>query len=532
VGVINGLSIVDISDSTNIQEVAFIKGPNSTWRDIKTWDHYAYVVNEKDSGALIVDLSNLPNNVSTKRCGTFTGHNIYIDEKGYAYVWGYNGTGGAIIADVQSDPMKPEVVGYYNTNYVHDGIARNDTMWTAEIRAGQFAVVNVADKSNNKVLASQSTPNSFTHNVALSGDGKTLFTTDERSGAYVTAYDVSDLSNITEIDRYRIDRSNNVIPHNTFTKNQFLITSYYTDGVTIVDALHPDNLIETGHYDTSPQSGNGFNGCWGVYPYFESDIIVASDIEEGLFVLKPNYTRAAYLEGTVVDSAFHDPVDSVKVAILDTGTFNEQEVAYTGLDGEYKTGVIDSGTYHIRFSSADCTPDSVSAVRSDTVFNVQLKQGVVTIVNDTMAGCGIFKRAPQATVAQRHVSEADPTRLHGQSLPSQRLNSTTQTNLAAGSLCKITEVEEKPDQSAGSQLSVTPTVFQETIHLEYQLKTDQAIQRAQLYVYDARGERWFSQHLDRTAGTIEVGQQWPTGLYFVQLRTPRGYQTVKIVKVN
>ena len=76
--------------------------------------------------------------------------------------------------------------------------------------------------------------------------------------------------------------------------------------VTIVDAHRPDNLIETGYYDTSPgSSGNGYNGCWGVYPYFSNSLIAASDIEEGLFILQPDYQRASHLEGSILRGNRH-----------------------------------------------------------------------------------------------------------------------------------------------------------------------------------------------------------------------------------
>ena len=42
---------------------------------------------------------------------------------------------------------------------------------------------------------------------------------------------------------------------------------------------------------------------WGVYPWLPSGLIIASDIEEGLYVLQPNYVRGAYLEGSIRDAS-------------------------------------------------------------------------------------------------------------------------------------------------------------------------------------------------------------------------------------
>ena len=46
VGTNDGTSIFDLSDPSSPQEVLFVPGMNSIWRDIKTYGHYAYVTTE------------------------------------------------------------------------------------------------------------------------------------------------------------------------------------------------------------------------------------------------------------------------------------------------------------------------------------------------------------------------------------------------------------------------------------------------------------------------------------------------------
>jgi len=65
VGTYSGLSIVDVTDPENPNEVFFGSGPNSIWRDIKTWGDYAYVSNESSGGVYIVDLTPLPGTITT-----------------------------------------------------------------------------------------------------------------------------------------------------------------------------------------------------------------------------------------------------------------------------------------------------------------------------------------------------------------------------------------------------------------------------------------------------------------------------------
>ena len=379
VGLRNATSIVDVTKPDSAKEITRIAGPYSVWRDIKTYGNYAYVVHDftadTSQGLLIIDLTNLPISVDTTKWYGDTldfqrAHNIWIDENGFAYLWASNK--GALILDLKPDPKNPVHVGNYSANVVHDGYVRGDTMWTAEIYAGQFAVTDVSDKANPVVLATHMTSSAFTHNIWLSDDGKTVFTTDELSGAKIDAYDVSDLTDIKLLDSYQHKLGTQAIPHNTFVKNNYLVNSYYTEGVTIVDASRPSNLIEIGNFDTSPADETmGFKGAWGAFPFFPSQTILASDIEEGLFVFSPTYTRACYLEGTITDSASGSLIKDVSVEIVGTNALTISNTL-----GQYQTGYVDSGFYAVRFTVGGC--DNL------IIPNIELKKGIVNNLNVIM----------------------------------------------------------------------------------------------------------------------------------------------------
>ena len=296
VGVINGTSIVDVTDPSNLVEKAFIPGPSSTWRDMKTFDHYAYIVHDSFSGGesqglLIIDLSDIAqgqvttNSILDISYSRF--HNIYIDEKGIAYLFGGDyDNGGVLMYDLTNDPENPIYLGEFEDSYLHDGMVRGDTLWGAAVYDGLLMAIDVSDKTNPIIMGTVSTPHNFTHNAWVSEDGNAVFTTDEVAGASITAVDVSDVTNMTVVDQIQSwSPETNVIPHNTHVKGKFLITSYYCDGVTVVDASDPTNLQEVAYYDTSDSTGGTFYGAWGVYPFLPSGNILVTDRQEGLHVL-------------------------------------------------------------------------------------------------------------------------------------------------------------------------------------------------------------------------------------------------------
>lgn len=357
VGNRTGVSIVSLADPENPVIAAFVPGASSTWRDLKTYGNFAYVTNETGGGLAVIDLSYLPDSVSATNWQPFipglgtlsSAHNLYIDEKGICYLAGANlNSGGPIFIDVATTPGEPIYIGHGDARYAHDIYTRGDTMYASDIYVGFLSISDVSDKSNPKLLATQNTPFLFTHNAWLSDNSKIVFTTDERANAPVASYDISDLNNIIALDEFRPLSTINqgVIPHNVHVLNDYLIISYYTSGGIIVDASRPGNLIEVGNYDTYQGPNGGFDGSWGAYPFLPSGNILLSDISNGLFVVKPNYVRAAYLEGTVRDSLTQAVLSNVKVEIHS----DQLNAATTNGRGEYKTGQVLSGEFEVTFS--------------------------------------------------------------------------------------------------------------------------------------------------------------------------------------
>lgn len=381
VGLGNGLSIISLADPANPVEVANIPGGQSTWRDIKTWEGYAYVTTDEpgtNDGLLIVDLTQLPDAAPFENWNPSmpdgailnTCHNIYIDEFGTAYLSGCNSNGGGLIfLDVDTEPGSPIISGVGAPEYSHDVYVRDNLAYSAEINAGVFSVYDVTDKTNVTLEASQATPFNFTHNVWLSDDGLTLFTTDELANAPIGSYDVSDLDDIKELDQFEpfATIGEGIAPHNVHVWNDYLVISYYRNGCLLVDAARPDNLIEVGFFDSFTEPGFTFQGAWGAYPFLPSGLVLLTDISNGLFVLEPTYVRACYLEGMVTDASNAAPIFGATVEFTSELTFEETDLA-----GEFKTGIATAGTYDILVSKAGYESQTIS---------VDLENGEVTALN-------------------------------------------------------------------------------------------------------------------------------------------------------
>ncbi len=348
IGMVTGTAIVSLEDPANPRNVAMVVGGYSTWRDIKVNGDFAYVVDDQASdGLLIIDLSNLPESIEyaywygNESIEITQSHNIFIDEHGYAYLFGGNyGNGGTIILDLNEDPWNPEIVGNYNNRYVHDGFVRNDTLWTSEFNDGLLSVYDVSNKSQIQPIGNAATPGSASHNCWLSDDGHTIFTTDEVDGGFVTAYDCSNISDIREIARYRSNPEQKPAPHNTFVKGDYLFTSYYKDGLIVHDITRPESMTVVASYDTSPMAGGGFEGAWGVYPYLPSGHILVSDIQEGLIVLAVDYQPASFLDLTVIDADLGIPLANADVSIA-------EESLSTDLVGKLSHGFAREGQFDI-----------------------------------------------------------------------------------------------------------------------------------------------------------------------------------------
>ena len=382
VGTREGFSIVDVNDSENLNEIWNIAGNYTIWRDVKEYQNYAYVVNDNgNQGILIVDMNNIPDTTMMRykywQDTSYTAHNVFI-ENGFMYLFGTPyANGGALIYSLE-DPWNPSLIGEVDFAYIHDGTVRNDTLWAANINDGYFSIIDVSDKSNPILLAEASTPYNFTHNCWPNDDGKYVFTTDERPGAPVAAYNISNYNRINLVDEYRTSQSNEVIPHNTIYKDGFLLTSYYRDGLTITDVHHPEAMVEVGYFDTSPEfEGDGYNGAWGIYPFLPSGNILISDIETGLYVLKFKEYRASH-----IDIQVFNVIDSNTIPLVDVYE-DDQLLLETDISGHVLEGFAFTDTFDVIIEKDGYQLDTIRF----QLANGKIDSHLVYLVPDSLPAC-------------------------------------------------------------------------------------------------------------------------------------------------
>ena len=132
----------------------------------------------------------------------------------------------------------------------------------------------------------------------------------------------------------------------------------------MVDITRPDNMVQVGNYDTYPAgSGGGFEGCWGVYPFFKSGARVATNISaQGagngeLYVVTPDYRRACYLEGVITNAITGFPLNNAQIEVLGSNPLTQDFSISTG---QYKTGQAESGYFSVRISKNGYLPYETS----------------------------------------------------------------------------------------------------------------------------------------------------------------------------
>ena len=400
-GARTGTVVVDVTNPSTPIERGWFPFGTSTWRDIRTYGHYAYVVTEATSGFQIINLQN-PN--SPTLVGTFgtayasRSHNVCIDVgAGRLYLVGTNT--GTPVFDLLANPANPTYLGHAtgsgNSNYYHDLCVENGYAYGSMIYNGYLRISNAAGSLPWGSLSNSPTPSNFTHNAWPNAAGTLCVTTDEQTGGVVKFWDITNKSNPIGLGSYT--PNSGTIPHNAYIVGDKCHVSWYTEGYKCIDISNPNNPIEVASYDTHPGSSGGFGGCWGCYPFLPSGNILASDQSSGLYILKPTLASFTnYGQGC----AGSVPAPSACAALNPNGgtlsnSTNQYEYCYRVVNsGSMQVGSFD--IYTRSNSSTITRPAHIYAASGNSPSSTPLASTTITV--GTAAGFYTATLGSAATV--------------------------------------------------------------------------------------------------------------------------------------
>jgi choice-of-anchor B domain-containing protein len=309
-GTSNGVYFIDVTSPSTPSVSGFVPGRlNSTWREMKTYQHYCYIISDDASpnSFQIVDMQYLPDSVHVVYNGKSyfeRAHAMWIDgNRLYCSGVTYStGTTASMNIYSLATPSVPLLLKQLNQDipsisYVHDMYARNDTVFASAGWQGLFVLKFNSGTNTFTQIGSYTgyTSSAYNHSSFLTQNAKYLVFCDEVPASLpIRVVDVQNFSNIQPVQTFK--PFTQTTPHNPYLiGNDIAVVSCYEDGLNIYNISNPTNICLTGYFDTYPQSGghqsgyvSAYRGNWGAYPYLPSGIIIANDMQNGVFILNAN----------------------------------------------------------------------------------------------------------------------------------------------------------------------------------------------------------------------------------------------------
>jgi choice-of-anchor B domain-containing protein len=306
IGCTNGTAIYNVTNPLAPDLVGFINGPQSLWREMKSYRNWIYVVTEgltAGRGLQIIRMTDPENPmlVNTYTATMQSAHSISVDTtrallycNGTKYAAGgssFPPNGMRILS--LANPEAPVEVGWWpggtlpvsTANYVHDGVPIGNRYYASSIYVGTERILDVTTPAAPTQTTAFSYAGAFfTHNAWPDATGNWLYVTDEQNGQTMRVFDISNLADVKLVNG--ISSNPVAIVHNAHVLGSDLHLANYTEGVRVCDISDPAHPAEFAWMDTYGGLSGGYNGVWGVYPYFPSGTIIASDMTTGLYVYR------------------------------------------------------------------------------------------------------------------------------------------------------------------------------------------------------------------------------------------------------
>jgi len=245
---------------------------------------------------------------------------------------------------------------------IHDMTVIRKRLYGAWISgSGGLLLTDVSQPAAPKELAKIRYPQAATHNAWPTEDEKYILTTDEVSTSRnnLKIWDVRTPGQLMKVADFTPPQVGaNSIIHNVYVRGKYAYASYYCDGLRIFDINDPTQPREVAFYDFNTNTNcTGFGSNWGVYPF--ANLIYASDMNTGLYVLEFADHPAANFTGTVIDGDSNKPIRGATVYFRD-----EYPTTRTNSAGGFDIPWFKNDTVKVVTEAPDYRPDTTTVITS------------------------------------------------------------------------------------------------------------------------------------------------------------------------
>ncbi len=584
IGLLEGTGFVDITNPTTPIYLGMLptQTTNSTWRDIKTHQNYAYIVSEAfEHGIQVFDLLQLDNvtnppvtfesRTTFDGLGTSGAHNIAINEcSDYAYAVGTNQCSGGLVAVNISNPDNLTFDGCFSAaGYTHDTQCENyigpdadhfgkEICFNSNGNSGyDLAIVDVTDKTDMTLISTTAYANRvYTHQGWTTEDQEYFLMNDEideGSNGHNTRthiWDIRDLDAPAYMGYF--ESVNASTDHNLYVKGNRAYLSNYSSGLRIYDLsnISSASLSEVAYFDVYPSDNNvGYIGTWSNYPYFESGVIAVTNRSEGLFLVKYDLCGDGTLNcnGTslVCGGSTCTPCTRTGCAGVDLNINfddNPNQTSWEIFNAEGDLVASSYGTYSNGLANATeaaCLADGCyELVVSDTGNDGMCPRRTNTVLTgisiSTIGIGGVFNGIPRGSQMCGDYTLTDANGVVLASGGGRFGSSETNTFCIANGVAEIAYNPENLDDAIQtnnnnmSGMTLRPNVATDQITLAHTLTSDQALQWS---IIDMNGKVIRQQAFNSNTSQIDINvSDLQSGFYFMQLNDGQQMLTEKFIK--
>ncbi|MCH9686134.1 MAG: choice-of-anchor B family protein [Deltaproteobacteria bacterium] len=290
----------------------------SGWlRDIKVFDHYAYIVADyQGHGMQVFDLHSLLDvsdppvtfEATAWHDGFGRAHNLALNNtRGSAYAVRVGECSEGLYITNLDDPENPVFEGcvlpvganihdadclrYEGPDQDYQG---RDICVTSNGFGSTVSFIDVTDPGDLQMISTVPYPGaSHAHQSWFTEDYAHMLVNDEYdelengTNTRTFIFDVSDLDAPTHIGTWESELP--ATDHNLFVRGNYAYLANYHAGMVVLDLSDVANgeAAQVGHFDTFPLDDDaGFGGAFSAYPFFSNGVIAISDDTAGLVLVR------------------------------------------------------------------------------------------------------------------------------------------------------------------------------------------------------------------------------------------------------